>query len=162
MKFEIRDSFALSPEALWTELFDPENEAKLAQLAGANREVVAQTVEGDRTTRHVRIHTSHPQMAQLAKLLGGDSVSFDQHFVLDAATRRCTWRYETPAGDRVRIAGTWRVEPHAEGAERIVEGDVKVSIPLVGGTLEGRIVQSIRDTFAKGTAWRKARLRQPS
>ena len=160
MKFEIRDSFALSPEALWTELFDPENEAKLAQLAGANREVVAQTVEGDRTTRHVRIHTSHPQMAQLAKLLGGDSVSFDQHFVLDAATRSCSWRYETPAGDRVRISGTWRIDAHPEGAERVVEGEVKVSIPLVGGTLEGRIVQSIRDTFEKGTAWRKARLRQ--
>jgi hypothetical protein len=158
MKFEIRDVFATSPEVLWAHLCDPAHEAKLAELAGAERQVLSDATEGDVTRRSVRMTTQNPQMAALAKLLGSTAVAFDQHFVFQHAERSASWRYATPAGDRIRIGGTWRVSPHAEGAERVVEGEVVVNVPLMGGTLEGKIVQAIKDTFAKGSAWRKRQL----
>jgi hypothetical protein len=158
MKFEIRDVFATTPEVLWAHLCDPTHEAKLAEMAGAERQVLSDETEGDVTRRSVRMTTQNPQMATLAKLLGSSSVSFDQRFEFRHADRTATWTYATPAGDRIRVGGVWRLVPHADGTERVVEGEVVVNVPLVGGTLEGKIVQAVKDTFAKGSAWRKRQL----
>ncbi len=52
--------------------------------------------------------------------------------------RHGTWRVEIP-GAPARLGGTMRLEPLAAGCRYTIEGDVKVSVPIVGGKAEGFI-----------------------
>ena len=49
--------------------------------------------------------------------------------------RSGTWQVEIP-GAPARLAGTMRLRPDGGGTAYVVEGSVKVSVPLVGGKVE--------------------------
>ena len=57
--------------------------------------------------------------------------------------RSCTWTAEI-AGTPTTITGTQRIEPHGDGNRHIVSGEVKVSVPLIGGKAESFIADAIR------------------
>lgn len=156
MKFEIRDAFAVPPEVLLASLLDPEIDSKLAQMTQSTREGLDETTEGDLIVRRVRYSSTNPAFANVAKLLGTDRVSYDQTLRIDMARRVVAWQMFHPAvGDRLKAEGTFRVEPHPEGSERIVEGNVEVRIPLIGGTMEGKVVEFLKKMYARGTQWRR-------
>lgn len=49
--------------------------------------------------------------------------------------RQGTWKVEIP-GAPARLGGTMRLEPYPDGSRYTVEGQVKVSVPLIGGRAE--------------------------
>ncbi|MFN2539908.1 MAG: DUF2505 domain-containing protein [Mycobacteriales bacterium] len=49
--------------------------------------------------------------------------------------RSGTWKAETP-GSPVKVGGTMRLEPAGSGCRYSVEGEIKASIPLIGGKAE--------------------------
>jgi hypothetical protein len=49
--------------------------------------------------------------------------------------RAGTWKADTP-GSPAKVEGTMRLEPAAAGCTYVVEGTVKVSVPLIGGKAE--------------------------
>jgi hypothetical protein len=49
--------------------------------------------------------------------------------------RAGSWKAETP-GSPVKVGGTMRLEPAASGCTYVVEGEIKASIPLIGGKAE--------------------------
>lgn len=63
-------------------------------------------------------------------------------------TRRGTWKADIP-GAPARLGGTMRLEPTATGSRYTIEGDVKVSVPLVGGKAEGFIAGMVEKLAAK-------------
>lgn len=50
-----------------------------------------------------------------------------------------TWRVELP-GAPARLGGTARLEPAAGGSRLVIEGEARVSVPLVGGRAEQFVV----------------------
>jgi hypothetical protein len=63
-------------------------------------------------------------------------------------TRRGTWKADIP-GAPARLGGTMRLEPTAGGSRYTIEGDVKVSVPLIGGRAEAFIAQMVSKLAAK-------------
>ena len=63
-------------------------------------------------------------------------------------TRRGTWKADIP-GAPARLGGTMRLEPTATGSRYTIEGDVKVSVPLIGGKAEGFIAEMVKKLAAK-------------
>jgi hypothetical protein len=57
--------------------------------------------------------------------------------------RDCTWTADI-AGTPTTITGTQRIEPLGDGNRHIVTGEVKVSVPLIGGKAEAFIAEAIR------------------
>lgn len=53
-------------------------------------------------------------------------------------TRRGTWTADIP-GAPARLGGTMRLEPTATGSSYTIEGDVRVSVPLIGSKAESFI-----------------------
>lgn len=156
MKFEIRDTFPVSPEVLFESLIDAEIETRLASMAQAERELLEEREEGDVLFRRLRYTSGNPAFSQLARLLGSDKVTYEQHLRIHRPTLRVTWEMIPPAAaDRLKAEGAFWVVAHAEGSERLVEGNVSVKIPLVGGTLEGRVVDAIKKIYSKGTQFRR-------
>lgn len=62
--------------------------------------------------------------------------------------RSGTWRADTP-GSPAKVEGTMRLEPTGAGCRYVVEGTVKVSIPLIGGKAEGFVVGMTQKLTAK-------------
>lgn len=63
-------------------------------------------------------------------------------------TRSGTWRADIP-GAPARVGGTMRLEPDGTGARYVIDGEVKVSVPLVGGKAESFLVDAVRSLTAK-------------
>ena len=66
----------------------------------------------------------------------------------DDGTRRGTWKADIP-GAPARLGGTMRLEPTASGSRYTIEGDVKVSVPLIGGRAETFIAEMVKKLAAK-------------
>lgn len=157
--FTIRDTFATDPKTLWESVISHEIENELARMGNAQREVLEEREEGGRIFRRVKYSSSDPRLAQLSTLLGGSSVSWEQHTWLDVDALKGTWKMLLPVGgDRIRIEGEYQITAHADGAERVVNGTVEVKVPLVGGRLESGIVDAVKKTYTQGTEWRRRRL----
>jgi hypothetical protein len=62
--------------------------------------------------------------------------------------RRGTWRAEIP-GAPARLGGTMRLEPTDGGTRYLVEGEVEVTVPLVGGRAESFIAGMVEKLARK-------------
>jgi len=60
----------------------------------------------------------------------------------EGGARRGTWQGEIP-GAPAHVGGTMSLEPTATGTRYRIQGEVKVSIPLVGGKAESFVVDMI-------------------
>ena len=52
-------------------------------------------------------------------------------------------------GDRkgVKIGGTTRLEPHPQGCQRTIEGEVTVNVRLVGGQIERFVAEDVQKSY---------------
>lgn len=87
----------------------------------------------------------------LTKFLPADGkvTQTDAWGAASGGVRSGTWAAETP-GSPAKVFGTMRLEPKGDKAcVYVVEGTVKVSIPLIGGKAEGIVVQMTQKLTAK-------------
>ncbi|MGB8650910.1 MAG: DUF2505 domain-containing protein [Mycobacteriales bacterium] len=61
---------------------------------------------------------------------------------LQDGARRGTWKAEI-AGAPAKLSGTMRIDPTPEGNQHTIEGEVKVSVPLIGGKTESFIAEQV-------------------
>lgn len=156
MKFEIRDAFPAPPDVLFASLIDADVEQRLAAMAQAERAVLDEQIVDGKTVRRVRFSSANPAFSQLARLIGSNTVTYEQHLEIDHAAMSVSWKMIPPAAaDKLSAEGRFWVVPHAEGSERLVQGEVQVKIPMVGGALEGRVVDAIKKIYAKGSQYRR-------
>jgi hypothetical protein len=79
---------------------------------------------------------------------GGRVTQTDAWAAAQDGVRRGTWRADT-AGSPAKVDGTMRLEPTPSGCVYVVEGTVKVSIPIVGGKAEGVVLGLTEKLTAK-------------
>lgn len=48
-------------------------------------------------------------------------------------------------GDKLRFTGSALLRPDGEGTTRVLDGEVKVRVPLVGGRVEGAVISGLRE-----------------
>jgi hypothetical protein len=63
-------------------------------------------------------------------------------------TRSGTWRVDIP-GAPARLGGTMRLEPTPSGSRYVVDGEVQVRVPLIGGRAEGFIAPLVEKLAAR-------------
>ncbi|HET7531041.1 MAG TPA: DUF2505 domain-containing protein [Mycobacteriales bacterium] len=106
--------------------------ADCTDAAGGGREVVVR--------RHVTVDL--PGFAKKFIQPTNSVVQIEQWAPADETGRRvCTYRIDVH-GVPSHIKGTVTLSPDGPGTRQDIEADVKVSIPLVGGKLEGLAVDS--------------------
>jgi hypothetical protein len=74
--------------------------------------------------------------------------SFDWDAPAGDGSRHGCWSADIP-GAPARLAGTLRLEPIPGGSRYTIEGQVKVSVPLVGGRAESFIASMVERLAAK-------------
>jgi uncharacterized protein YndB with AHSA1/START domain len=90
-----------------------------------------------------------------ARAFAGDSTRAIQHEVWEDSTSG-TLRIEAP-GKPSEIKGTITLRPEGSGSREIIELDLKIKVPLIGGRLEKLLAQKVTDgvesDHAVGVAW---------
>ena len=100
-------------------------------------EVVSRSESGDGVTLVVSRKLPDAIPGFLQKFLPADGrvKQTDTWTAASGGVRAGTWQADTP-GSPVKVGGTMRLEPAGDGCRYVVEGEIKASIPLIGGKAE--------------------------
>ena len=66
----------------------------------------------------------------------------------EGGTRRGTWHADI-AGAPAKLGGTMLLEPTASGSRHVIEGEVRVKVPIVGGKAESFIAEMVEKLAGK-------------
>ena len=94
-----------------------------------------------------------------AKVLGTTQLQWTQQQVLDNATHTMHWKINIPDTKQVTAQGTFRLVPNGNVCTRIVDGDVKVKIPIVGRKAEEHVCAKLRKSYEESARFTQEWLR---
>lgn len=155
MDFRTELAYDASPDEVFTMLADPAFREQVAQA----QEVVSVDVRitpGDEGFSLVSTQEQNTQgLPAIAKKFAGDTTKV---VVTEDWASRTRGRVTiTAPGKPTTVGGTVSLAPDGDGTVQVVELDVKVKVPVLGGKLEKLLVDSIEKGYAVehtvGRAW---------
>lgn len=155
MNFELRHFFPCDTETLWAVIHDPAFQAAATQGAEVDRETLEdRTVAGIRTLR-VRYKLHKPLPTPVARALGAEKLSYvmEQRWALNPP-QHMRWTLTPDVGaERVRCRGEFKVQSLGDDeCERLITGELKISIPIVGGKIEERVIEEVKASYVRSAA----------
>jgi hypothetical protein len=150
-KLSLTHVFPCTPAELFDLLDDPAFEELQGRESNMERVVIEKRANPDGTRfKKVRCRPNRTLPSFLQPLLGPEGLVFFQVAEADPARSILRWSVEVPAfGKRMTVAGMTRVEPDAGGCRRTIEGEVTVSVPLVGGKIERFVADDVQKSYDK-------------
>jgi len=145
VKFTHDMTYDASPDQVRAMLADPAFREQVCEAMKAVRHDVSIDADGDRMT--VKVDQTQPAkgIPSFAKKFVGDEIRIVQHE---------KWSGSTTAGLEVEIPGKpghmkgdIALEGNGSGTTETVAGEIKVSIPMVGGKLESMIGDLLRSAL---------------
>lgn len=158
MKFEVRHSYPAPAKIVWEQLFSEAYEQAVKSVSKIEREVLEDSVKGGVRVRRMRIHSGRELPALAQKIVGGSRLSYEMEERYDPIRPYIGWTTFAPSlGEKARCTGSYEFIDRPNGCERLVKGEVIVSIPLVGGKIEAVIVDELKSAYegayAFGLKW---------
>jgi hypothetical protein len=140
-----------------------DQDAVRARHEATGHEVTSVTVEraDDRATVTTAFRT-RPELPGALRRAVPAVLAMTQRdtWILDGAARG-SWEL-TSSGIPSRALGTMRLDVVSQGARMVIEGDVAVSVPLVGGRLEALACDTMRKTLDAAHAFSMSQVLQRS
>jgi len=162
VRLSCRDRVPFAAEHFWAILHTPAYEALVADALGlAEYAEVERRDEPEAVYRRLEARPrALPAAIQtlLQRAAGVRSATYVEEQWRSRQRMEGRWRaIPSILRDRIEIGGVLRVEPVDEKTcLRIVEGEVRIRVPLVGGLLERAVVSAVVDSYG-----RSARLARP-
>ncbi len=155
MKFRHEITYDAPAQDVWAMLSDPAFRQKSCAAMG----VVSATVSIDAAGDGMRVRIDQVQHTEgipsFAKKFAGDTTEAIQ--VEEWSDPRSAAMTVTTPGKPTRITGTLSLTGDGDRTVEMFEGEVKVSVPLIGGKLEGLMADLFRKGMDKehsaGVAW---------
>lgn len=150
MEIRISHTFPCSARVYWETAWDPAFEKELRSEAEVDFTILEERTEGNRNVMRTRISPRRelPLIAQ--KALGQTRFSYVQEVESDNTTYTTRWKVVSDIlPEKLRCSGVSRVVETGGGCERVIEGTIDVSIPLVGGAVERQIVAEIERSYER-------------
>jgi hypothetical protein len=147
VRFRIRIPYEAPADAVARAYADPALYEAFAGLPRADRpEVLDHRVDGDSAVMRVRWRFSGTLSSAARAVIDPDRLTWVEESTHDVARRQVTFRMiPDHYRDRFTCSGGYRFEPDGAGSVRIVEGDLRIKAPLIGGTVERAIVSGLED-----------------
>jgi uncharacterized protein YndB with AHSA1/START domain len=155
MRFEHVNQYDASPADVFRMLTDQAFRERVCEAVQAPSYTVDVVASGDATTVSIAQTQRVRKVPSFAAKLVGDAIEVKQRERWTSATAA---EVETTIpGKPGHLKGTIALEPVGEGTRQVVSGELKVSVPLVGGKLEGVIADllklAMRTEETEGRAW---------
>ncbi len=150
MKLNLENSFPAEPNTVWDTFNDPAFEARLEEASGVVYQTLDEQVVNGIEVRRIKCTAKKELPGIVAKALGANHLSYTQVNRLDRAKNRLEWEVIPMAlADKVVARGVTTLT-YANGvSKRLVDGEITVKIPLVGGSIEKTIVNEVRDSYMR-------------
>ena len=153
MKFENRQPFPHAREAVWEQLFSEAYDAALSATSDMEKAVLEEGVRDGRRFKRTRLTSRKPVPAAMAAFTG-PTLSYDLIEIYAENGTSLDWKViPSKAADKVKAEGTYAVIDAPGGCERLVKGEIKVSIPLLGSKIEKGIGEQLESSYARSSAF---------
>lgn len=146
MTFRYVHRFPCTVSRFWEIFWDPEYDRRLDEAAGTRHTVLREWQEGEIHCWRTR-YEADGQSQDAARLLGGGLFEYEQEARLDKGAGRLTWEVfpKLNVGGSFKAQGTVEVRELGGQTERVIEGEIRVGIPILGAKIE----EAVRDRLAK-------------
>ena len=150
------------PTELFTLLGDGTFQLEIiSHLGGNDPELVEHTASPDGGLKLVTRQRTSVELPGFAKKLIPASTTVVQTYLWEPSrgdgSRKGSWSAEVK-GAPVSMGGSTEVRPNGTGASHIFTGEVKASVPLVGGKLESFALDNLRRDLARAAEFTAGRL----
>ena len=145
MRFEVEHAFDADPASLTAVWLDPAFHLALDLPDVSRPKLVTDTATGTQHTLDLRYEFIGHVDPIVNKLLAGRPLAWRQRLTFDTASRRGMLTVVSEDGsERLKASGHIVLEETADhGTRRTMRGDLRVRVPVVGGTAERRIVPGL-------------------
>ena len=150
MDFEIAHSFPHNVDEVAAAILDEKYQASLADVESLReREVLLQEERGDGTVlRRVRCVLDIEITGAAKTFVGSGEPAWIEESVWYPDRSQWEWVVKPEVAENLLNAkGYVSLKGEGDVTERIVHGDVKVSVPLYGGKVEGWIVDGLEHAY---------------
>jgi len=147
LRFTLEQQFSAPLAAVEGAFSDPNLLAELATLPELGRpELLAHTDDGDTVLQQVRYAFVGDLPPAVTAVVDPQRLTWVEHTGLDRRTHRSVYRIRPDHyPDRLSCSGTVVLDPTDDGGtRRVIEGELRVHFPLVGGKVERAIVSGLR------------------
>lgn len=153
----IEHELPIAAERFWALLHDPAYEAFQAEGLGlAGYEEVERKIDGQVMHRKIRVIPKIEVPAAIRKVIGVGGADAGSMGYIEQQDKRLDkyelrWWVDPPIlVGKLQVGGLFRVEPiDDKRCRRILDGEVKIGIPIVGGTVEKFVLQEVKKTYDK-------------
>lgn len=147
VRFEIEQRFPGSLEAVEEALIDPAYLKRLSALPKLGApELLDRTDDGHLVLLSVRYQFVGEVSSAVRAVVDPARLGWIEESTLDRRTHVTTFTIVPDHyGGLLRCSGTYTLREADGGTVRTAEGDIKVSVPLVGGKVERAIVSGLRE-----------------
>ena len=150
MRMDVRHELPAAVDVAWKALHSEAYVRAQREETGTAGEVVSDEVQPDGTRlRRTRVTLGRDLPAAAANLLGSKRLAYTLEEEVDSANHRVKWRVIVDrVSNKVKAAGVFSLEPISDSTcRRVVAGEIKVSVPLVGGRIEKGIAAELTKSY---------------
>jgi hypothetical protein len=159
MKLSQRDEYDADPATVFAMFTDEKFLLGKYEALGYPKYEVLELVSSADGARIKTRRFAPANVPGFAKRLFGETtemVQTDEWAAESGGVRSGTWTIDVP-GKPVRAKGTIRLEPRGAGSLVSIDGELKASVPLIGGKLEswagGEAMEALGKEYAFGVEW---------
>lgn len=151
MKFKCEHRFAGLTQAQYEDLyFDEEFNIALCKEVGLARTLLRREIQAGKLRRDVKVGADREIPPAAAKILGASKIEYTETVDYTMGSFRGTWStLSSVMTDKVDSRGTFAFQTSGDGVNRVIEGDVTVKIPFVGGVVEKFIIADVEKSYEK-------------
>jgi hypothetical protein len=150
VRFSIEQRFTHDADAVLATLTDPGFIGQIAELPKLGRpELLLREQRGTQLTLHVRYAFVGELSGAVRRVVDPARLTWVEQSTVDLTSHSATFRIVPDSyGSLLQCGGTSELEAAGEGSARVTEGDLRVSVPLVGGRVERAIVSGLEEHAA--------------
>lgn len=147
MRFTIEQHIPATADAVQAALVDAAFIEHLGTLPRLGRpDLLDQRTNGDVVVQRVRYRFAGTIDGPARRFIEPEKLTWIEESSHHLAEHRATFRIRPDHyASLLAASGTSRIQPSPGGVWRVIEGDLKVRVPLVGGKAERAIVSGLHD-----------------
>ncbi len=161
MKFELRHPLPRPVDVAWKGLFSEAYFHAASQGAEQTTEVLEEGPRGSLQYSKTKV-TSHRELpSMMRKAVGARHLSYVLEQWRDDSKHEMRWKVTPPVhADKIKAEGVYRMVATPSGCERLVSGEISVSIRFVGSTIENAIGGELRSSYEQSAVFAASWLEQ--
>jgi len=150
MKLYVEDHLPASPSEVWDVFESEEYKERYREETGDTLHLLERTFEGDVEIQRIRNEPRRELPGVVARVLGTNKLTFVQVNRLNRKTSRMEWQVKLDAlPDMVSVRGVTSCLEDSGGTKRVIDGEIKVRVPLVGGQIERIVVAEFEKSMRR-------------